>query len=117
MTNKQAFNLASICGILTNSKQLSFGTIRRLSKNAKVIETLSKEVQEINKLGAEKEKSKEEIEAEIAEFENEEFKGEFEQIKLDLVDDVKSEIISLKGYKDLDINVALLILEQNNLLA
>lgn len=116
MTNKQAFNLATICGILTNSKQLSFGVIRRLSKNAKIIDSISKEAQEIFKLGKDKEKTEEEIKEEVEAFENEEFKGEFEPISLSIVEDVKPETISVKGYSDLELTAGLLVLENNDIL-
>lgn len=115
MTNRQAFNLANICGMMTNSKQLSFGVIRRLAKNAKVIESLTKEAQEIKKLGDEKEKEEEEILKELEAFENEDFKGQFEEISLDLVFDIKSEQIS-QGDRKLDLNAGLLILDEYNLL-
>lgn len=120
MTNRQALNLASICSILTNSKQFSFGVIRRLAKNAKIIDVISKEVQEIIKLGKDKEKTDDEIKEEVETFESEEFKGEFEPISLSIVDEVKTEIINYKNnageLSEIDILAGLLILENNDIL-
>jgi len=120
MTNEQAFNIASICGVLTNSKQLSFGVIRILNKNAKIANSINLEIKEIYDLAKSSQQTDETLKDELQKHKEEEFKGEFAKLKSSFLFDVKSEEIDFNnatlGGKPFDTRFALEILDEQNLI-
>ena len=120
MTKEEALNVASICGVLVNSKQLSFGVIRILNKNAKIANEIGAEIKEIYELAKGKELSKESTEEEVQRCLKEEFKGEFINLKSSFLFETKSEILDFKevtlGNKPFDVRTALEVLDAQNLI-
>jgi len=93
MTNNQALLVSNYCGILYDSKQITFGVANRLAKNAKVYAKLQEEVSEIQKRGAERNEEKEVIAEEVKKFGESDFEGTFQIIDLSFVENLTYEEI------------------------
>lgn len=99
MTKNEAFSIGNVCSIAKESTQITLGVRRRLVKNTNFAIEIQKEIEAIKALAAEKKHSEEETKKEIEELLNQEFTHEFEKIDVNVVDDLKHEILELGDQK------------------
>ena len=120
MKNKEILNLGNICGALTKSKQIKFSTIRALNNNSKLANSIALEVQNIVKLGKEKEVTESDIESEIETYLQEESSISLNAIDSDKLDSIQYELIEgcFLGSKEntFEVTRALLILDEHKML-
>jgi hypothetical protein len=95
MTNNQAFSVANNCSILYNSTQIKYKTAYKLYSNAKVQNELRLKLDEIKKVLSEKEATEESFNTEISAFLNDDFKGSFEHIEVNEIENPNYEEIKI----------------------
>ena len=91
MTNNQALLVSNYCGILYDSKQITFGVANRLAKNSKFYNKIQEEVSEIKKRGIEREEKEEAIIEELHAFGQAQFEENFQTIDLALIENLAYE--------------------------
>lgn len=121
MTNLQAFNISTLCGIAVLSNQLPFSVSRRLKKNSKLAVEISKEVQDVLSLAEEKKLTDEEKNEQILSFQSEAFSGGFEKIDLSVFGSVMPEVIRYfegeqRTEKQIQLREILDLLDEHNLI-
>lgn len=92
MTNQEALENAARASVLSYSSQIGIMTSLHLRKNNKIKDDISKELEEIGKIAAEK---KQDAEASKKEYLDKEFEGNLFMVSIDQIGDVKGESIPL----------------------